>query len=182
MSPSSASSSTSSAPDRRGRDAAAQCLPLRFLHAGRHARAARHLRHHLDRGDDGPDQAAWADRGEPAPAAPASACSGTSWTWSGSASSLSSTCSERSGEHHDDHPGAAHLQATARRSHGSRRGYLTGFVLSAILTAIPFWLVMGEVLEFTPRPSWSSSSPSSRSSSTPSSSCTSTRGRRAAGA
>lgn len=26
--------------------------------------------------------------------------------------------------------------------HGSRRGYLIGFGLSAILTAVPFWLVM----------------------------------------
>ena len=26
--------------------------------------------------------------------------------------------------------------------HGSRRGYLLGFALSAVLTAIPFWLVM----------------------------------------
>lgn len=31
--------------------------------------------------------------------------------------------------------------------HGSLRGYLTGFVLAAILTVIPFWLVMGHVLE-----------------------------------
>ena len=31
--------------------------------------------------------------------------------------------------------------------HGSRRGYITGFVLSVILTAIPFWLVMGNVIE-----------------------------------
>ena len=30
--------------------------------------------------------------------------------------------------------------------HGSRREYITGFVLSVILTAIPFWLVMGDVL------------------------------------
>ncbi len=29
--------------------------------------------------------------------------------------------------------------------HGSFKGYLTGFVLSVILTAIPFWLVMGDV-------------------------------------
>ncbi len=29
--------------------------------------------------------------------------------------------------------------------HGSRRGYITGFVLAAILTAIPFWLVMAGV-------------------------------------
>lgn len=26
--------------------------------------------------------------------------------------------------------------------HGSRRSYLTGFALSALLTAVPFWLVM----------------------------------------
>jgi len=30
--------------------------------------------------------------------------------------------------------------------HGSLKGYVTGFVLSAILTAIPFWLVMANVL------------------------------------
>jgi cytochrome o ubiquinol oxidase operon protein cyoD len=30
--------------------------------------------------------------------------------------------------------------------HGSPRSYLTGFVLSVILTAIPFWLVMSGVL------------------------------------
>ena len=30
--------------------------------------------------------------------------------------------------------------------HGSRRGYLTGFALSALLTAVPFWLVMTGVL------------------------------------
>jgi cytochrome o ubiquinol oxidase operon protein cyoD len=40
---------------------------------------------------------------------------------------------------HHDHaphgPGEAH-------GHGSRRGYLIGFGLSAVLTAIPFWLVM----------------------------------------
>ena len=29
--------------------------------------------------------------------------------------------------------------------HGSRREYITGFVLSVILTVIPFWLVMAEV-------------------------------------
>lgn len=31
-------------------------------------------------------------------------------------------------------------------SHGSRRSYLIGFVLSVILTAIPFWLVMTGLL------------------------------------
>jgi cytochrome o ubiquinol oxidase operon protein cyoD len=38
--------------------------------------------------------------------------------------------------HHDDHGGA---------SHGSYAGYITGFLLSVVLTAIPFWLVMGNV-------------------------------------
>lgn len=30
--------------------------------------------------------------------------------------------------------------------HGSLRGYLIGFALSVLLTAIPFWLVMGDAL------------------------------------
>lgn len=30
--------------------------------------------------------------------------------------------------------------------HGTRRGYLIGFLLSVVLTAIPFWLVMTETL------------------------------------
>ena len=30
--------------------------------------------------------------------------------------------------------------------HGTRRTYLIGFALSVILTSIPFWLVMGEVI------------------------------------
>lgn len=40
-------------------------------------------------------------------------------------------------DHHDEHGGA---------SHGTLKSYVTGFVLSVILTAIPFWLVMGDVL------------------------------------
>lgn len=31
--------------------------------------------------------------------------------------------------------------------HGSLRGYLTGFALAAVLTIIPFWLVMGHVFD-----------------------------------
>ena len=31
--------------------------------------------------------------------------------------------------------------------HGSFKSYMIGFILSVILTAIPFWLVMGDVLE-----------------------------------
>ena len=41
-------------------------------------------------------------------------------------------------DHHDEHDDAAH---------GSMRDYVIGFVLSVILTAIPFWLVMGNVIE-----------------------------------
>ena len=42
----------------------------------------------------------------------------------------------------DTHAGHGHDDG----GHGSFRGYVTGFVLSAILTAIPFWLVMADVL------------------------------------
>ena len=31
------------------------------------------------------------------------------------------------------------------QGHGSFKGYMTGFILSVILTAVPFWLVMGHV-------------------------------------
>jgi cytochrome o ubiquinol oxidase subunit IV len=40
--------------------------------------------------------------------------------------------------HHDHHGGHA--------NHGTFGSYMTGFVLSVILTAIPFWLVMGDVI------------------------------------
>ncbi|CAN5276458.1 cytochrome o ubiquinol oxidase subunit IV [soil metagenome] len=40
-------------------------------------------------------------------------------------------------DHHDDH-GAPH---------STFKGYMTGFVLAVILTAIPFWLVMGKVFD-----------------------------------
>lgn len=39
---------------------------------------------------------------------------------------------------HDDHA-----------AHGSFKGYLTGFALSILLTAIPFWVVMGDVFRST---------------------------------
>lgn len=41
--------------------------------------------------------------------------------------------------HDDDHDGGG--------MHATFKGYMTGFVLSVILTAIPFWLVMGKVFE-----------------------------------
>jgi cytochrome o ubiquinol oxidase operon protein cyoD len=39
------------------------------------------------------------------------------------------------GDHHDDHDDGA--------PHATVKGYLTGFILSVILTAIQFWIVMG---------------------------------------
>jgi cytochrome o ubiquinol oxidase operon protein cyoD len=39
-----------------------------------------------------------------------------------------------------------HGDGAATPSHATYKGYLTGFVLSVILTAIPFWLVMDHVL------------------------------------
>jgi len=42
------------------------------------------------------------------------------------------------GHGHDEHDGA---------SHGTFKSYMTGFVLAVILTAIPFWLVMDNVIE-----------------------------------
>lgn len=44
---------------------------------------------------------------------------------------------------HAAHGAAAHDEGHA---HGTRRSYLIGFLLSVVLTAIPFWLVMGDVL------------------------------------
>lgn len=41
-------------------------------------------------------------------------------------------------DHHDHHD--------ANVPHSTLRGYATGFVLAVILTAIPFWLVMGKVI------------------------------------
>lgn len=42
---------------------------------------------------------------------------------------------------------AGHDDRAHGGGHGSLRGYLIGFGLSIVLTAIPFWLVMGEVLD-----------------------------------
>jgi cytochrome o ubiquinol oxidase operon protein cyoD len=42
--------------------------------------------------------------------------------------------------------GAAHSDHDAASAHGSVKSYLTGFGLSVVLTAIPFWLVMSGAL------------------------------------
>jgi cytochrome o ubiquinol oxidase subunit IV len=46
---------------------------------------------------------------------------------------------------HPSSPG--HADDVLHVHQGSLRGYLTGFVLAAILTIIPFWLVMGHVFD-----------------------------------
>ena len=47
---------------------------------------------------------------------------------------------------HVDHDhGHGHGETSA--AHGTRKGYIVGFLLSVVLTAIPFWLVMAKVLE-----------------------------------
>lgn len=46
-----------------------------------------------------------------------------------------------------------HSEHPSNGAHGTFRGYMTGFVLSVILTAIPFWLMMGNVLDNTLRTS-----------------------------
>lgn len=43
--------------------------------------------------------------------------------------------------HHDDH---GH---DAGAPHATLKGYVTGFVLSVVLTAIPFWIVMAQVFD-----------------------------------
>ena len=45
---------------------------------------------------------------------------------------------------HDDH---GHDHEDEGAPHSTLKGYVTGFILSVILTAIPFWLVMGNVFE-----------------------------------
>ena len=51
---------------------------------------------------------------------------------------------QHGGHHHDDHHGDDHDDGAAY--HATVKGYVIGFLLSVVLTAIPFWLVMGKVL------------------------------------
>ena len=43
-------------------------------------------------------------------------------------------------------PEGTHGKHRPHGAHGTSKSYMTGFVLSVILTAIPFWLVMSDVL------------------------------------
>ncbi|MEL6064725.1 MULTISPECIES: cytochrome o ubiquinol oxidase subunit IV [unclassified Methylobacterium] len=49
--------------------------------------------------------------------------------------------------HHAAAAGHGHHDAHSAGGHGTFQSYMTGFVLSVILTVIPFWLVMGNVLD-----------------------------------
>lgn len=52
---------------------------------------------------------------------------------------------------HSDHGTDAHGHGHGEAAgHGTLRGYLIGFVLSIILTAVPFWLVMTGALHSLP--------------------------------
>jgi cytochrome o ubiquinol oxidase operon protein cyoD len=52
-----------------------------------------------------------------------------------------------SSDAHFSRPAAGHHDASGSAPHGTLKGYLTGFVLAVVLTVIPFWLVMGDVLD-----------------------------------
>lgn len=46
---------------------------------------------------------------------------------------------------HPTHENTSHTHGH-EAGHGSFKGYMTGFLLSVVLTAIPFWLVMGNII------------------------------------
>lgn len=50
--------------------------------------------------------------------------------------------SDHNHDHHDDH---GHHD-DGGHDHGTFKSYMTGFILSVILTAIPFWLVMTKAI------------------------------------
>ena len=52
--------------------------------------------------------------------------------------------------HHDGHHGDDHHHDEDGAPHSSFSGYMVGFVLSVVLTAIPFWLVMAGVITHRP--------------------------------
>jgi cytochrome o ubiquinol oxidase operon protein cyoD len=48
---------------------------------------------------------------------------------------------------HGEHHAGGHHGDEEHGDHGSFKSYVTGFILSVILTAIPFWLVMAKVFD-----------------------------------
>ncbi len=55
---------------------------------------------------------------------------------------MSAAAHNHAGHHHDDHGHDHHDDGP----HSTFSGYMTGFILSIILTAIPFWLVMADII------------------------------------
>lgn len=53
----------------------------------------------------------------------------------------------RHGTHDAHHDGFDQHHGHTHADHGSLKSYTTGFILAVILTAIPFWLVMGKVFD-----------------------------------
>jgi cytochrome o ubiquinol oxidase operon protein cyoD len=49
-------------------------------------------------------------------------------------------------QHHDKHDHHDHHDDPLAEYHVSYKGYIVGFLLAAVLTIIPFWLVMAKVL------------------------------------
>ena len=48
---------------------------------------------------------------------------------------------------HGHNEAHVHGHGPGGAAHGSFKGYMTGFLLSVVLTGIPFWLVMGKVFQ-----------------------------------
>src|SRR5690606_11753016 len=139
-------------PDPPGRRPAAQRLPVCVLHPGRHAWPARHLRHRLAGDADGAGRPARPDPREPAPpdvpvdvlALPGPDLGRRVHLRLPDGSPAMSERSEHTPNLSPPH-GAGHHHEDDDGPHGTLASYLTGFVLAAILTAIPFWLVMDGV-------------------------------------
>ena len=56
---------------------------------------------------------------------------------------MSAAAHNHAGHQHDDH---GHDDHHDDGPHSTFAGYMTGFILSIILTAIPFWLVMANII------------------------------------
>jgi cytochrome o ubiquinol oxidase subunit IV len=60
---------------------------------------------------------------------------------------MSATAQPGLGRSQGHEVGSSHGEHGSHGSHGTFAGYATGFALSVVLTAIPFWLVMGNVFD-----------------------------------
>src|SRR4029453_358480 len=130
-------------PDPRRLRPAAQRLPVGVLRAGGHPRPARERRHHLAGHADGAGAQARPGRCEPSPRhVPVDVLAlprrGVDRRLHLCIPDGRAAMSEHIEENEELEHDTLHITVG---------GYVTGFVLAVILTAIPFWLVMGKVLE-----------------------------------